>query len=595
MAANAQEIANAYLALTVKMPGVQKDIESALGNVDTGKTGRGMGGKLMGGLKVGAVGAAATVAAGVIGTLGVALTKGFGRLESLDQATAKLTGLGHSAESVQSIMNNALASVRGTAFGMDEAATVAAGVVASGIRPGEELQRVLSLVADTATIAGTSMGDMGAIFNKVAAGGVLQGEEIAQLGDRGIPILQFLAEELGVTAQEAKDLASEGKVSFETFASAMEAGLGGAAQSSGETFSGALANVNASLGRIGAGLLGGAFDELAPTFQAITESLGPLETVAASVGEDIGEFLTPAFEGLRSLLDGGFDFSQFGELLSYFSPLGLVFKALEPVLPQIAEMLGEVFDVLGGAMGQILPVLLPVLSSIVAVFAEFLAAVLPPILPLITMLAEIIGDVLLAVLPLLEPLGELVAAIFPVLATVIGALMPIVEGVVNAFSTLLMPVVDTLVAVLGGLIEFLTGVFTGDWEKAWGGVVQIFTGLWEGMQAIGLSVINALIDLVNGFLGTLNEVGNFAADITGGAITWEIPEIPHLEGPNSTPGNIPTSPSTVPVPRADRTAFAGVPGSGGPLVVVNPGPGMDETVIGQVAGARAARELTSGV
>ena len=68
----------------------------------------------------------------------MALFKGGQRLVAIDDATNKLEGLGHSAKEVQRIMDNALASVKGTAFGLDEAATTAAGAVASGIQPGKQ-------------------------------------------------------------------------------------------------------------------------------------------------------------------------------------------------------------------------------------------------------------------------------------------------------------------------------------------------------------------------------------------------------------------------------------------------------------------------
>src|SRR5690625_6939737 len=68
---------------------------------------------------------------------GITLVKGFQRLAGIDTARAKLGALGHDAENVEEIMNNALDSVRGTSFGMDEAATAAASAVAAGIRSEE--------------------------------------------------------------------------------------------------------------------------------------------------------------------------------------------------------------------------------------------------------------------------------------------------------------------------------------------------------------------------------------------------------------------------------------------------------------------------
>ena len=212
---------------------VFKDLQKKVGKELDGvansagdKAGKGLGGKMTDAV-TGFMGGAMK-AAGIAGGLsvgaafGTALFKGFGRLQAIENAKAKLSGLGHSAETVQGIMNNALAAVKGTAFGLDEAATVAAGAVAAGVKPGKDLERTLKLTGDAATIAGVGMGEMGAIFNKVASSNKIQGDVIAQLNDAGIPIIQLLGKELGKSAEETVKLASEGKINFETFQKAME-------------------------------------------------------------------------------------------------------------------------------------------------------------------------------------------------------------------------------------------------------------------------------------------------------------------------------------------------------------------------------------
>src|SRR5690606_3132587 len=80
----------------------------------------------------------------------LALYKGFQRLIGIDTARAKLQALGHDAKNVETTMNNALNAVRGTAYGLDEAATAAASAVAAGIKPGKELYKYLTLVGDAA-------------------------------------------------------------------------------------------------------------------------------------------------------------------------------------------------------------------------------------------------------------------------------------------------------------------------------------------------------------------------------------------------------------------------------------------------------------
>ena len=288
-------VGKAEVLVVPTFTGAQKKIKDELGGIGTqaGKQGgASLGSSLAKWGKRGAMVAGGAIAA----VTGTALVKGFGRLTAIENAQAKLRGLGHDANSVKAIMNDALAAVKGTAFGMDEAASVAATAVAAGVKPGKDLERTLRLVGDAATIGGASLGEMGSIFSKVATSNKIQGEVIAQLGDRGIPIIQLLSKELGKSAEETVKLASEGKINFETFRNAIENGMGGAALKSGETFQGAMKNTLAAVGRVGANLLSGIFPKIAPALGRIMEALGPIEDKAKVVGAAIGEWLGKAVE-----------------------------------------------------------------------------------------------------------------------------------------------------------------------------------------------------------------------------------------------------------------------------------------------------------
>lgn len=278
---------NKSMSAGVEQPGKFKAMGSAMAS------------HVGGAFKIG-MGVAGAAGAGLVGT---ALTKGFQRLTAIDDAKAKLTGLGNSASSVDAIMKNAMASVKGTAFGMGEAATTAAGATAAGVKPGKDLERTLKLTADAATIAGTDMSTMGSIFNKVATSNKIQGDVIAQLSDAGIPVVQMLSKELGVSAEQVVDLASKGKINFAQFQNAMEQGLGGAAASSGKTFSGAMKNFKASLGRVGANLMGGIFPKLAPGLTQITKAMEPLEAKAKLVGNALGEWVSKGVAKLPGMVE----------------------------------------------------------------------------------------------------------------------------------------------------------------------------------------------------------------------------------------------------------------------------------------------------
>src|SRR5699024_8161428 len=113
----AYDLGKAYIQIVPKADGMGRGIEKELSGVGAragAANGNGLGGKLWKGLKVGAGVAGAAIG----GVLAGSIAKGFQRLSAIEQAEAKLSGLGHSAQEVESIMDSALNAVKGTAYGM---------------------------------------------------------------------------------------------------------------------------------------------------------------------------------------------------------------------------------------------------------------------------------------------------------------------------------------------------------------------------------------------------------------------------------------------------------------------------------------------
>lgn len=247
-------------------------------------------------------------AAAASALIGVTAVKGFGRLIGIDTARAKLTALGHSADSVEVIMTNALDSVRGTAYGLDEAATAAASAVAAGIEPGKELTKYLTLTGDAAAVAGSDFNEMARIFNLVQTAQRAYTGELNMLADRGIPIYQWIAEEADTTAQGVREMASDGEVSAELFRKAIEKNIGGAAQTIGEqSFAAALRNIGSDIARIGANFLdaggeaGGFFSTVKPMLTEFRGYLASLEPMASELGRKFGEAFNRMIERLRAM------------------------------------------------------------------------------------------------------------------------------------------------------------------------------------------------------------------------------------------------------------------------------------------------------
>jgi len=367
------EVATAYISLVVSSKDVPRQINSAfkdvgrIGDSAGASLGSSMSAKLGSVLKAGALGAGAA-AGGLIAT---ALTKGMGRLVAIDTAQGKLRGLGHTAEGVSSIMENALNSVKGTAFGLGDAAGLAGTMVASGIQPGEQLEATLKRVADSAAISGSSLNEMGLIWGKAAAKGKLDGEIVAQLMERQIPIYDILAKKMGVQASEVANMVSKGKVSFQDFSDAMNDKLGGAALKMGETFKGAVDNVGAAMGRLGAAAL-------EPTFKRMTGWLGTtndgVDAIIPTVGNLAKALDAKVFEDWGPRLKKGFDeFKTSDFALKTVSKIETVFYGLRdaamttyPAIQGIGTAIAKASAMTGGGGFSLL---LDVLNGLVPIIS----------------------------------------------------------------------------------------------------------------------------------------------------------------------------------------------------------------------------------
>lgn len=312
---------------------------------------------------------------------GVAAKKGIDRLLDIDDAKGKLKGLGHDVNGIANIMDSALASVKGTAFGLGDAAGVAASAVAAGIKPGQDLTKYLSLTADAATIAGVSLSEMGSIINKTTTSGKVYTDSLNQLADRGIPIFQWLQKEYGVSAEELSKMVSDGKVDAATFRKVIEENIGGAALASGQTVRGAWANVGAALGRLGAMFGTGAIAAAPALFTSITnavdrgaKALQPYADVinmkvaagmAALAGwidrVDFGKVIAgaEAFAGkirdVFSSIGSGDTDTALGSIGQSLSKLTPAFAAFRDQLPELGDSVGKLaaagITVLAGVLG----------------------------------------------------------------------------------------------------------------------------------------------------------------------------------------------------------------------------------------------------
>lgn len=92
----------------------------------------------------------------------------------------------------------------------------------------------------------------------------------------------------------------------------------------------------------------------------------------------------------------------------------------------------------------------------------------------------------------------------PVYDTFVTRIMPSVMSVLKSLWDLIMDAVGTVMDILsglfkslGGLLDFITGIFTGDMEKALNGLKDFVMGLLEAIWGAIKGVLNIIIDALN--------------------------------------------------------------------------------------------------
>lgn len=242
--------------------------------------------------------------------------------------------------------------------------------------------------------------------------------------------------------------------------------------------------------------LGPATQKTIVKFAAVAASVGPVLLGFGKVSSGIGTVISNFGKvgGAITRLTGASGFSGIAKIMT--GPFGIAAAAVATA----ALLIYKNWDKIA-----------PILQKIGQRFVEFWNTVQPQLQPFIDLCIEIgsyLKDTLLEVFKIVwQAAGEAIVTWFDQVSEVI-------DNVLDTFE---------------GIITFLTGVFQGDWEKAWTGIVQAVGGIFGTLEALVKTPINAVINLVNKAISAINNISVTLPDIVGGGhIGFDIPLIPTL-------------------------------------------------------------------
>ena len=124
------------------------------------------------------------------------------------------------AERAQDFMTQTRESDAATIFGTKKITDMSRNLLALGIAAGD-VQDDIAALGNISAASGAQLESVALAFSQTKGKGILLGDDLRQMQNQGIPILQILADHMGVATTEIRDLASKGKISFETVRGAM--------------------------------------------------------------------------------------------------------------------------------------------------------------------------------------------------------------------------------------------------------------------------------------------------------------------------------------------------------------------------------------
>lgn len=298
------------------------------------------------------------------------------------------------------------------------------------------------------------------------------------------------------------------------------------------------------------GLGGKLLEQLSPLIESVAEKLAP---VLVNICEEVAPIIVSMLEQIMPLIEELLPF--IAQLMEQLAPIIVqLVEALLPVLVQVIKQLlppfMEILNALMPLLDTIFQLVQPFIDLILQLIEPFAALISTAIAPLIVKLAELLNNLLQPLIPVfneiagilsetLQPVFEALAPVFDLLTdalsplfellsmllnAILPALTPVIEILADVFSNVLglaikgiSGAIESLTGIFNGLIDFIDGVFSGNWDKAWNGILEIFKNVLNLIPNAVEFIINGAIGMINGLFDGINW-----------ALEWAGLEIPHI-------------------------------------------------------------------
>jgi tape measure domain-containing protein len=423
----------------------------------------------------------------------------------------RLETLTGSADEANSILEQIKKDALATPFEVSSLTQAESLLLSTGLSAEEARADILALGDAIAASGGgnAELSRMAVNLQQIKNVGKASALDIKQFAYAGIDIYGLLADSIGTTREEASKM----DVTYDMLSKALQKASKdggkyyGAMQKQSKTYNGAMSNFKEAVGVFAGAVSEDLFGALQKVIPPLTDLLnwltknkdmviaiaGPVLTfINVLAGFLIVQKVTKLFKVLWAVLMG----NPIGLIIAGISALVVAIVTLYNKCEWFRNFVNKIFDGIKTGIKAVVDFVKPIVQSI----WEFIK-------------------------PIVEKVWEIIKKLID---NAIAKFTLVKERAQEIFGS--------IKGIFQGFINFITGVFTGNWEKAWQGVKDIFSNIFSGLFNIFKTPLNWIIDGINVFIRGLNKI-KIPSWVPGiGGKGFNIGEIPRLNvGTNFVP------------------------------------------------------------
>lgn len=259
--------------------------------------------------------------------------------------------------------------------------------------------------------------------------------------------------------------------------------------------------------------------QLIVTIALVVAALGPALIVFGKIATGVSAIIglvakiIPMVTGLIGIITGtsGAAAGLSGVLAVLTGPVGLVIAAVTALIAIITGLYLKCDDFrnyINTKFSELAAFMKNFFNEIITAVQAFWET----IKPIVTIALEVIKGVISV---FCEYVKMVISLWISTISAAIQAALAVIQNVISSVLGTIQGIIDGIMRTIQGIIDVVLGVITGDWDRAWHGLLEIIGGI---VESIG-SVIGNLVSFIYNTFGDLVDVAfSWGKDMISGLI-----------------------------------------------------------------------------